>query len=390
MWSFTTDAATLRRVLYPHQFIYPNQSPIEWHTVLCETEYGVELTTSNNTLTFGSPMEVKVESDHDDYLTILFPTLKVMKYLKELGLDAITVSWSEFKLEINSTSGFVVFETGDPGEFFINWAMDAKDGSFEVDPKSLLDALRFVGPARSQEIIRPVLTTILMEQLPESMAALVATNGHIMGWTQIPVKGATGDFRFITDGLVTKFLADYFPIKDDKFAGVVTFMNTITEVDPMKVSWGENRAWFEHNECILMVHNPDGEYPRYQNVIPESDGNIIFLQKHEWLPLLKQMQAIIMTSNTIDFNVTLDLGVYKPDRITLTQCATDKNRITMPGKYQGSISKIHFNIKYLIKVIEAFPGMEIQMNLTGIDSAAKVTMDAKPRDYLYLLMPCGG
>ena len=390
MWSFTTDAATLRKVLEPHQFLHPNQSPIEWHTLLEEAKSGVSLTTTNHTLTFNSNFDVKVVSDHDEFLTITFPTLKVVKYLRELGSEVITIAWSEFKLEINSISGFVVFETGDPSEFSIDWTMDAKKGSFEVDPKSLLDALRFVEPAVSHEIMRPVLNTIFMERLTESKLAVVATNGHILGWTRISFKGVTAGFRFVTDGLAVKFLTNYFPIQQDEFAGVVTFMNTITEVDPMKVSWGKNLTWFEHNECILMVHNPDGEYPRYQNVIPESDGNIIFLQKHEWLPLLKQMQAIIMTSNTIDFNVTLDLGVYKPDRITLTQCATDKNRITMPGKYQGSISKIHFDIKYLIKVIEAFPGMEIQMNLTGIDSAAKVTMDAKPRDYLYLLMPCGG
>ena len=389
MWSFTTDAATLRKVLEPHQFLHPNQSPIEWHTLLEEAKSGVSLTTTNHTLTFNSNFDVKVVSDHDEFLTITFPTLKVVKYLRELGSEVITIAWSEFKLEINSISGFVVFETGDPSEFSIDWTMDAKKGSFEVDPKSLLDALRFVEPAVSHEIMRPVLNTIFMERLTESKLAVVATNGHILGWTRISFKGVTAGFRFVTDGLVVKFLTNYFPIQQDEFAGVVTFMNTITEVDPMKVSWGENRTWFEHNECILMVRNPDGQYPKYQNVIPEPGDSTIFLKKNVWLPLLKQMLAS-MDSEFTEFLVTLNFSeVTNPDRITMVDYQNSEHYTTMFGGYQGTIFNIHFNIKYLIQIIKAFPDQDIRINLTGEKSAAIVTVDSAPDDYLYLIMPCG-
>ncbi len=389
MWSFTTDAATLRKVLEPHQFLHPNQSPIEWHTLLEEAKSGVSLTTTNHTLTFNSNFDVKVVSDHDEFLTITFPTLKVVKYLRELGSEVITIAWSEFKLEINSISGFVVFETGDPSEFSIDWTMDAKKGSFEVDPKSLLDALRFVEPAVSHEIMRPVLNTIFMERLTESKLAVVATNGHILGWTRISFKGVTAGFRFVTDGLAVKFLTNYFPIQQDEFAGVVTFMNTITEVDPMKVSWGENRTWFEHNECILMVRNPDGQYPKYQNVIPEPGDSTIFLKKNVWLPLLKQMLAS-MDSEFTEFLVTLNFSeVTNPDRITMVDYQNSEHYTTMFGGYQGTIFNIHFNIKYLIQIIKAFPDQDIRINLTGEKSAAIVTVDSAPDDYLYLIMPCG-
>jgi len=390
MWSFKTDAAALRKALRPHQFIHPNQSPVEWHTVLTESESGVSITTTNHTLIFYSKLEVKVESDLDDYLTVAFPLLRVMAYLKDMGSEVFTVFWSESRIEFRSIGGFIAFETGDPNDAMIDFAMDTQEGSFEVSPVKLQTAMRFVRPAISTDLMRPTLITVLLERssLDKDKVCAVATDGHLLGWTQFPMKNPSGDFRFITDGLAAKFITDYFPVQDDKLAGVVTFMNTVTEVEPMKVSWGENRSWFEHNGCILMVVNPDGEYPKYRNVIPETGDNVIFIKRDKWVPLLKQMLATM--GDSIDFGVTFDLGVIDPGRITMTRSSVDakgKGRITMPGTYQGVAFVINFNIKYLLAVIEAMPGQGIRIYLTGRETAAVVIPETAPDDYLYLVMP---
>jgi len=130
----------------------------------------------------------------------------------------------------------------------------------------------------------------------------------------------------------------------------------------------------------------DGEFPNYQEIVPQKYETQAILSKKDFLNQIKS--ASIFSGKAGEVKLSVDPA---KDRVEISSQNQDLGdyRSELPSKIKGKALEITFNHKFLIEGIvnlSSEKSEELSLELSGEEGAA-VLKSANDSNYIYILMP---
>lgn len=202
---------------------------------------------------------------------------------------------------------------------------------------------------------------------------------------------ATDSFRLAekTISIENKNKKDYALILPQK--SVREIINTLGEKEGnLKVCFSSNQILFEfpikemgHPQMQIFSRLIEGEYPNYQEIIPQKFKTNIIAKKEEFLNHIKTASLFSGKINEIKFIIdpvkkSIEISAHNPD--------IGESKSNLAVKVEGEPMEISFNYKFLIDGILNIKSSEIAFNLSSEDGPC-VLKPIGDSNYIYVVMP---
>ncbi len=232
----------------------------------------------------------------------------------------------------------------------------------EVDGEQLTDAINQVTIAASGDSARPILTGVLFETSDAGLR-MVATDSYRLAKRDLPGVGLEGT------GLV--------PAR-----GLRELPKTIG-APKVTAQLRDREAVFTSDRGTLRLRLIDGNFPKYQSLLPESYPNQVILDREELLEALGRVTLVAEDHIPVKLKL-LEGGV----EVSVSRQDVGAETEHLAGEYTGTDEdvSIAFNPRYLQDGVTAIPGDKVRLQV--IDSFKPSVIDrGTDSDFLYLLMP---
>ncbi len=202
---------------------------------------------------------------------------------------------------------------------------------------------------------------------------------------------ATDSFRLAekTISVENENKKDYFLIIPQKSAREL--INTLGEKEgELTICFSRNQTLFEfpmkeaaHPQVQIFSRLIEGEYPNYQEIIPQRFKTKIIVKKDEFLNQIKTASLFSGKINEIKFVINptknaIEISAKSPD--------LGESNSELIAKIEGEPMEISFNHKFLIDGINNIKSSEILFDLSDHDGAC-VLKPVGDANYIYVVMP---
>lgn len=327
----------------------------------------MELDGSNITLT-ATDLEVGLKTSLDCNVVepgkITVPARKFFEIVKELRSGPIVVTSNErYRLNIISVPSSFDLAGMDSADFPV-WSDHSSIETSETHTETLIRMMDKTLFAASNDESRFNLNGVLFER-EDNKTKLVSTDGHRLAVIE-------------TDLLLpdeTRFIA---PKK-----GLVELKRFLENMK-QKVSFGfEKKNLIVKTERAMMtVRLIDGDYPDYNKVIPQTEGQKAFIDRNSFVQSLKRVGILTSDkSRGININLSEDelkLSVSNPD----LGSAED----SIPIDYKGDEVKIIINVLYLLDALNVISSEKVSVEYHK-EGAPIIIKPCPEQDYFNIVMP---
>ncbi len=320
---------------------------------------------SGNTLRVtGTDLDVTVKTSTEvDVLEegrAVIPARLLSEAVRKMPQGEVTIGVTESEIEIQGNGPRFHLRPLNVDDFPTQ--EDLVTDGVEVDGEELADAISQVTIAASGDGARPILTGVLFEGT-ESGLRMVATDSYRLAKREVPGVGLEGS------GLV--------PAR-----GLRELPRTIGSTK-VTAQLREREAVFSSDKGMLRLRLIDGNFPKYQSLLPESYPNQMVVDKEELLDALGRVTLVAEDHIPVRLKL-LDGGV----EVTVTRQDVGGESEHIAGDFTGTDEDvtIAFNPRYLQDGVGAIHGDKIRIRV--IDAFKPSVVDSGADDqYLYLLMP---
>lgn len=232
----------------------------------------------------------------------------------------------------------------------------------DVDGEALSEAINQVTIAASGDGARPILTGVLFESSDAGLR-MVATDSYRLAKRDLPGVGIEGT------GLV--------PAR-----GLRELPRTIGAAK-VTAQLGEREAVFSSEKGTLRLRLIDGNFPKYQSLLPDAYPNQVILEKEDLLDALGRVTLV--AEDHIPVRLKLHEGGVE---IAVSRQDVGGETEHLSGEFSGSDEEVSiaFNPRYLQDGVAALPGDSVRIRV--IDAYKPSVLDqGSDEEYLYLLMP---
>lgn len=232
----------------------------------------------------------------------------------------------------------------------------------EVDGEDFADAINQVTIAASSDGARPILTGVLFETSDEGLR-MVATDSYRLAKRDLPGVGLQGS------GLV--------PAR-----GLRELPRTIG-APKVTAQLREREAVFTSDRGSLRLRLIDGNFPKYQSLLPDAYPNQVVLDREELLEALGRVTLVAEDHIPVKLKL-MEGGV----EVAVSRQDVGGETEHLSGEYSGSDEEVSiaFNPRYLQDGVGALSGDKVRIQV--IDSyKPSVIDDGSDGEFLYLLMP---
>ena len=232
----------------------------------------------------------------------------------------------------------------------------------EVDGEELVDAIKQVTIAASGDGARPILTGVLFESSEEGLR-MVATDSYRLAKRDLAGVGLEGTGLVAARGL-------------RELARTIGAPKVIAKLR-------DREAVFSSDRGTLRLRLIDGNFPKYQSLLPKTYPNQVVLNKEELLDALGRVALV--AEDHIPVRLKLMEGGVD---VTVTRQDVGGESEHLSGEFTGTDEEvtIAFNPRYLQDGVNAMPGESVRIQV--IDSYKPSVLDTGTEgNFLYLLMP---
>lgn len=232
----------------------------------------------------------------------------------------------------------------------------------EVDGEELVDAINQVTIAASGDGARPILTGVLFESSEEGLR-MVATDSYRLAKRDLAGVGLEGTGLVPARGL-------------RELARTIGAPKVIAQLR-------DREAVFSSDRGTLRLRLIDGNFPKYQSLLPKTYPNQVVLNKEELLDALGRVALV--AEDHIPVRLKLMEGGVD---VTVTRQDVGGESEHLSGEFTGTDEEvtIAFNPRYLQDGVNAMPGESVRIQV--IDSYKPSVLDTGTEgNFLYLLMP---
>lgn len=246
--------------------------------------------------------------------------------------------------------------------------------TIEVGGKNFYNGLSMVAGIVSPSQSRPEISGVFVS-FSKNILKIAATDSFRLAEKNITMeKAVEKDFSFI--------------LPQKPAIEIINFLEG--KELPLKIYFSDNQAMFEvpmaeikHPQIQITTRLIDGEYPNYQDIIPNKFISIITLKKEEFLNKIKTASLFSGKTNEVKFSVN-----PKEEKIEIYAHNADvgENKAVMAAKIKGEKADISFNYRYLIDGLSLIKSSEIIFSISKEDGPC-IIKPVGDESYTYVVMP---
>lgn len=238
--------------------------------------------------------------------------------------------------------------------------------TFTLSQQHLHQLLSLVQYSVASQDIRYYLNGLLL-QTRAQQCHFVATDGHRLAYVQTVLDDTMPDLELIVPKKTVTELYKLISLDADKM---------------ITVKLSAKQAVFEFDAIQIISKMIDGKFPNYNDAIP-LDNDKIFLANR--LDLLHALQRAAILANEKERHVQLSL---KPNALSIV-CTNSENEEAeeeLEIAYQGEAMTIHFNVNYLLDLLNNLSDDTLQLALSDNRHPALFVVPGNP-NFKYVVMP---
>jgi len=210
---------------------------------------------------------------------------------------------------------------------------------------------------------RPVLNGVLFASSAQEMK-LVATDSFRLAEERSNIK-PLGDFEVIVP---MRTLSELLKISE--------------EGEEVRVTLGENQILFSVGDVALVSRLIEGEYPDYEQIVPQEKKTQARLDVAEFSQLIKT--AIVFARDNAN-NIKLILNQQGVE-VSSASSELGEFKSLLKAKVEGTDNEINFNGKYLLDGLAVLEGKEANLIVNEKMAPALLT-SVDNKDFRYVVMP---
>lgn len=325
--------------------------------LLCEVSGNtLRVTGTDLDVTVRTALEVEVMEEG----RAVIPGRLLSEAVRKMPAGEVTIGVSDTEIEIQGNGPRFNLRPLNAEDFPTQ--EDLVTDGVEVDGEQLADAISQVAIAASGDGARPILTGVLFEGT-DAGVRMVATDSYRLAKRELAGVGIQGS------GLI--------PAR-----GLRELPRTIG-ASKVTAQIREREAVFSSDKGHLRLRLIDGNFPKYQSLLPDSYPNQVMLDKYELLDALGRVTLVAEDHIPVRLKL-VDGGV----EVTVTRQDVGGESEHISGEFSGSDDEVSiaFNPRYLQDGVSAIPGDKVRIRV--IDAFKPSVVDGgSDEEYLYLLMP---
>jgi DNA polymerase-3 subunit beta len=315
----------------------------------------------------------RVEGNVEQGGSMLVPGRLLVEILRALDGDEVTLEHRAEKRELELTTGQARFAIKSlAAEDFPRLPELPPAGAFTVSAKAFARTVERVARAASKDDTRPVLTGILVS-VSEDELRMVATDSYRLSVKEVKVK-STAQEQFEVN-VPARALQELSRIVAD------------VETDEISVVAHENQVVFGAGRVTLSSRMIEGQFPNYQQLLPESFEHEIRVARSELASVVRRIS--LMAQRNAPLRLRFEAG-----SATISAQTPDVGEASeaLPLNYSGELLEIGFNPQFLLDGLEGVESDELVLKLISalrpglIEAAADGEGDEEGK-FLYLIMP---
>ena len=310
------------------------------------------------------------------------PSKLLTDIVRSLEPGAVTIEAEQDKIEISAARSRFSLQTF-PADDFPSLPEPPAPTTL-LPASSLVNALRQVVRAASNDDARPLLTGVLMAAEGTGIR-LVATDSYRLALRDIEVGNeALSATQILVPARALAELQRLSALSvDAKDPKGVPDNADGTKPGPMVgLSIGEHDVTFTAGDVQVSTRLLDGTYPDYRQLIPAEYPNRLHVGKDSLLDALRRVRLVVRDNMT---PVRLSMRQGGVDLTVVSQEVGDASE-TVDADFEGIDLTIAFNPTYLIDGVDAVMGDEVLLETIDATKPATVT-GAEQSEFRYLLMP---
>jgi DNA polymerase-3 subunit beta len=330
---------------------------------LLASESGCELRATDMDVGLRVPLEAEVTRVG----TVVLPARLVLDVVRSLPAQSVTLELRSAEQDVEMVSGSATFHIRTlRGEDFPPFPEPDDGSTVELPAEAFVSTALKVAGSASRDETRPVLTGILVSASDRELR-MVATDSY-----RLSVKETT-----LEASLSAGFEVNVPARALQELGRLVTH----AEDEQLRVSVRQNQVLFTLGRVVLSSRLIDGQFPNYQQLLPESFEHELRLAGGEFTDVVRRISLLAQK------NAPLRLA-FAQGELTVSAQTPDVGEAqeSMPVAFQGEPLEIGFNPDFLRAGLEAIEEGEVVLKLISPLRPGLIESGDESR-FRYLIMP---
>ncbi len=352
--------------------VVPTRTPLTFlyniHAVLSGNQ--LKLTASDGDVFLITHVEVEGSEDG----SVLIPAKPLQDLLRELpGVELTLETSPEQHLIVSTAKGEFTIPGEDPAKF-PPAPEDRPPHKLSFSSENLKNILEQTTFCVSHDELRPALTGLLMQFLPQEMRA-VATDGHRL-------------VKLVKSGLETdsEAGANVEVIVPLRSLSLLSRHLGAEGAEKVEVFLAPNRVVFDTGQLVITSKVVEGKFPAYDAVIPKDNPNLLRLEVEKFAAAVRRVSIF---ANQINRLVVLQLTADSVKVFAEDPDSGRRGQEDIEAHFSGEPFDIGYNANYLLEALRHLQSTEVDIFLGSPTSAGilQPTQKNEGEDLLMLLMP---
>lgn len=243
---------------------------------------------------------------------------------------------------------------------------DAGGSTISLGRESLLETIDLVARAASRDDMRPVLTSVQVLASGNELT-MVATDSYRLAVKQTHLAEPVAiDLDRNIPAQALKELSRLLGSSDS---------------DSVRLSVTDRQVVFNVDGSVLSTNTIEGQFPKYQQLFPETWDHDVRLPRTELLESVRRVSQMAQKNRPLKIALS-------PGQLTISAETPDLGDAeeTLPANFDGEELAIGFNHEFFRDGLEAIPGEEVLLRLIS-PLRPGLLQPVEGEDFRYLVMP---
>lgn len=331
------------------------------NNVLLETKDG-SLTLSGTNLEVGMSTSVRCKTEQEGSVCLNYKTFSDL--INSLSKQTVTIEVSDIETVISTERTNTKLKHSTTDEFPV--IPDVENGQVvEVDSNGFKEALEQVVFAASTSETQPEISGVLLWFGGEKML-ITATDRFRLAEKSLPYSG----------GLDKKVIVPHKSVLE---------VTRLLQQAPKKISLtvSDTQISISVDDTYLVTRLIDGEYPPYQQIIPDTHNVVIETVQKELLEAIKTSSVFSSRTGSIAINYDEEKNILQ---ISAVSGDLGESLIDVPADINGGSGVLIVNYRYVLDYLNNYNSEQVTIKVID-DTNPIVFVSGQDDGYLYLVMP---
>jgi len=306
---------------------------------------------------------------------VVVPAHFLSQFIGLLPEDKIRLETTQAGLAVQAKGYNTTIKTLDAGDFPTVPQPKETEQAIEIQTGVFCQGLEQVVGMAGQSSSRPEISGVFFS-FHEKTVKLVATDSFRLAEKTLSFeKSNTKEISFILPQKTARELGAVLGEKTGKTKIYISPTQAVFDYTPEEQHIGA------HIQIVSRLI--EGEYPRYQDIIPKQHSTQVTIEKGEFVKRLKA--AAIFSGKLSDVTVLAD-PAKKGVELVSQSAEVGENTSFLEAQVEGEATEARFNWRFLLDGISHIKGGDLQIGLGGADAPATIQAVGQ-KGYLYIIMP---